>query len=249
MPAIHCHFLAKNEGAILPYFFRHYNRYVCKYFAHYNIHSTDNTLEICQNNPVPVQIIEDANVKLDERFLVLMKNTTWKQYSNEQNCDWVILVDADEFLYDDDLHEKIMGYDRDGITFPSCKGYQMYPKDNEGFPTEEKQITELIKTGIEYGPYDKHVLLRSNINPNYSFGCHLANAQGPIVKGTATHDLKLLHYRIFDENYIPERLAVNDTLCDFNKAAGLGVYNSIPGDGFNPAVEYELIKRTAKEVI
>ena len=247
---IHLHFLAKNESRILPYFFKHYNQYNVdnnlQYFAHFNVNSTDGTLKLLQENTVPVTLIKDRNLKLDERFLIEMKNTTWMKYSNPENCDWVILVDTDEILYNEDFLGLLERYDKEGVNFPQILGYQMY---NDTFPTEDKQIHELIKRGRAYHPYNKQVVLKPNIAPNYSYGCHFSSPTGPNVKTSEEIDIKLLHYKIFGEAYVKERLAVNDTLSDFNKAVGCGVYNTIPGHAFNPQVEYESIKIEAKDVI
>lgn len=246
MAIFHIHFLCKNEEKILPYFFRHYDTLnPARYFAYYNIFSTDNTLDILKSKS-NVTIIEDANKKFDERYQVSMKNELWMPYSNETTCDWVILVDTDEFLYHPDLLGLIKKYDAEGVTWPQVKGYQMFTDD--GFPTQNKQIYEIIKKGREYHPYDKNAIFRSNIKPNYSFGCHQSNPQGKVVS-SQTCDIKLLHYKIFGPDYPQKRLAVNNTLSDFNLVAGLGVYNTRPGDPFNPQVEYDSIKVEAVDII
>lgn len=242
---IHCHFLCKNEGRILPYMFKHYDKYVEKYFAHFNVNSTDNTLSILKNKS-NVAIIEDRNVKLDERFLIEMKNVVWKRYSNPSNCDWVFLIDTDEFLYNPDLLGLLERYDKEGITFPKVEGYQMF---SESFPTEDKQIYEIIKKGIPYHPYNKQIILKPSISPNYSYGCHFSNAQGPVVKTSENVDVKLLHYKIFGEEYPEKRLAVNDTLSDFNKATGCGTYNRDPNSPWNPYNELKKVREEAKDVI
>lgn len=242
---IHLHFPTKNDARILPYFFKHYDRYVEKYFAYYNVNSKDDTLQILKSHP-NVTIIEDSNQKLDERFLISIKNEQWKKYSNHNNCDWVILVDNDEFLYHPNFIELLEQYDKEGINFPKVKGYQMF---SESFPTENKQITELIKKGILYHPYDKQVILKPDITPNYSFGCHYASPQGPIIKTSNDFDIKMLHYKIFGNEYPEKRLAVNETLSDFNKASGCGVYNRDPNSEWNPYNELKKIRIEAKDVI
>ena len=245
MMKIHCHFLCKNEGRILPYFFKHYDQYVTQYFAYFNTTSKDGTRAFLESKP-NVTIIRDNYPKLDERVLILMKNVTWMKYSNPSNCDWVFLLDTDEILYNPDLLGLLKKYDEEGVNFPQVKGYQMF---NEEFPTEDKQIWELIKKGIEYHPYNKQVVLKPNIAPNYSYGCHFSSPTGPEIKTSENIDIKLLHYKIFGEAYVQERMDLQKTLSAFNIAVDCGTYSLDPNSRWNPKTELEKIRKEAKEVI
>lgn len=242
---IHVHFPTKNDGRILPYFFKYYDQFVEKYFAYYNTTSTDNTLDILKSKP-NVTIIEDNNQKLDERFLIGIKNVEWRRYSTIDNCDWVFLLDNDEFIYHKNLLELLGQYDNEGIAIPKVEGFQMF---SESFPTEDKQITELIKKGIPYHPYNKQVVIKPSVSPNYSYGCHFIKPQGPNIKMSENADLKMLHYKIFGDEYPQRRMAVNDTLSDFNKATGCGVYSMDPNSPWNPAKELEKVRLESKEII
>jgi len=242
---IHVHFPTKNDGRILPYFFKYYDQFVEKYFAYYNINSTDNTLEILKSKS-NVTIIEDNHQKLDERFLISIKNVEWRKYSTIDNCDWVFLVDNDEFLYNLDLIKLLEEYDKNEIAIPKVEGYQMF---NEFFPTEDKQITEIIKKGIPYHPYNKQVVIKPYVIPNYSYGCHFISPQGPNIKMNDVPEIKMLHYKIFGDEYPQRRMAINDTLSDFNKATGCGVYSMDPNSPWNPQKELEKVRLEAKDII
>jgi len=244
---IHLHCPVKNDERILPYFFRHYDKYVEKYFFYYNIFSKDRTLDILKSHS-NVTIINDNSKKLDERYLKELKCTTWKNYTNIENCDWVIICDTDEFLYNEDLIELLKKYDREKITFPKVKGYQMYC---DSFPDDncEKQIYELIKKGIEAKNYDKFAIFKPNIFPNYSFGCHFANPVGVGLNINSEPEIKLLHYKIFGKEFVSKMMERQNDLSEFNKSQGMGVYSLDPNHKFNPQKEYEYVRDNCKEVI
>lgn len=254
---IDVHFLTKNDERMLSYFFRHYDQYATRYFAYYNIHSKDKTLEILKSKS-NVTIIEDSNPKMDDRYFKEMKNQLWKKYSDTNNCDWVIICDSDEFLCNVDLIRLLNEYDEKGITFPKVKGFQMY---SDEFPKDDgkSQIYSLSKKGTSAENYDKFAIMKPHIFPEYSYGCHFAcpgSVNGVVkysddldIKDKSQAEIKLLHYTIFGREFVKKMMDRQNELCDFNKAMGMGVYTLDPLGRFNPQREYEYVRDNCKEVI
>lgn len=255
--SIDLHFLTKNDEKMLPFFFRHYDKYVTRYFAYYNIYSKDKTLEILKSKK-NVTIIEDDNKKMDDRYFRWVKNTLWQKYSNSDNCDWVIICDSDEFLYHENLLDLLKQYDIKGITIPKVRGYQMYC---ESFPIndDKRQIYEIANKGTPSSSYNKFVVMKPYVFPEYSYGCHFASPASykgvvkfsddlGITNAEKAH-LKLFHYAMFGESFVEKIMGRQDGLSDFNKAYGLGVYSLDPRSKFNPKIEYEKVKKESKAVI
>lgn len=216
---IHVHTRIKNEERMLPYFLRHYEKFCKKIFIRVEP-SIDKTLEIAKRHPKVVLIEPTFEYSGDKNLynikdLMQHRNSGWKEYSTPNNCDWVIIVDCDEFLYHKNIIQLLKVYDRRGITFPRVIGYQMY--SNSG-PTTNKQIYDELKNGFPMIEYSKRVIMKPFISPNYSDGCHSHNA-GPkekIVESKKTK-LKLFHYS--------RQIFGKEELFDFWKKRMLSVSN------------------------
>lgn len=191
---IHIHSVIYNEEVMLPYFLRHYEKFVDKIFLRIQP-STDNTLRIAKAHPKVVIVdykTEYAGGKDYYNIMDLMevRNNDWKNYSNSTNCDWVINVDCDEFLYHPSIINILEGYRKRGVTIPKTLGYQMY---SETPPTTTGQIYDEIKKGFPSILYAKKVIIHPDIDPNYSPGSHQCVPRGDVVESEFA-DLMLLHY-------------------------------------------------------
>jgi hypothetical protein len=123
---------------------------------------------------------------------------------------------------------------------------------------DKSQIYELVSKGIPLATYNKHLILKPHIYPEYGYGCHFANPKSTgIIKSSDSsveHNvekahLKLFHYTIFGESFIENSLKRMDRLCEWNILNGMGVYK-LDGDYiFNPKNEYENTKNNCKEVV
>ena len=83
-----------NEAYLAPFFLRHYS-YADKITLLYDRDTTDNTLEIAERYPnVVVKPFRFPDM-LDEAI----KQRHIKNAYAESSCDWVLLVDADEFAF------------------------------------------------------------------------------------------------------------------------------------------------------
>src|SRR5947207_15448200 len=88
-----------NEEYILPFFFRHYNQFVDKYYILYDKGSTDVTLEIVreQAKTKEVEIIPFKFPDgMDDVIKVDKMNNLYKKITD---CDRIYCADAEEFLF------------------------------------------------------------------------------------------------------------------------------------------------------
>jgi glycosyltransferase involved in cell wall biosynthesis len=208
-----------NEEKILPFFLNHYSNF-CDVINVYDNISTDNTLKIlkdfdlCEINVIPY----DTNSKLDDSVYLDIKNNCWKHSS----ADYVIIVDADEFLYHTNIKEFLKNT---GEYIYKPLGYDMW---SDTFP--RNNILEEIKTGVRSINYDKVCIFNpQEVNQiNYTLGCHQAQ---PILNDGRRNtppiydELKLLHYKnvSFDYRFSKHREYLT-RLSDFNITTGSGIH-------------------------
>lgn len=235
------HYFAQvyNEARLVPYVFRHYDNIVDHYYI-WNHASTDNTKALLLQNP-KVTVFDIPASKFDDEDMRVFKNTAWKPFSN---CDWVIISDFDEFLYHNDLLSLLERYKKEGVTVVKTQGYQMY---SSSFPETDKQIYDVIKTGLKEPLYSKCNIINPSIDPNYSYGAHHIYPSGNVKYSEP--EIKLLHYRVFGEEFIDLMMTRNERLSEFNKSLGLAVYRLENGFPFNPRVIHDHLKNNSTFVI
>ena len=86
-----------NEEDILPFFIEYYSKFADDIII-YDNNSTDNTVQIAKQYSKVSKIINvDTNDRLDDNMYIEIRNSCWK----DSDYDYVILVDADEFIYHD----------------------------------------------------------------------------------------------------------------------------------------------------
>ena len=182
-----------NEELILPHFLNYYSRFANRIVIWDN-KSTDRSLEIARAYSGVEICSFDTQGQYSELTLMAIRYRCWKG----DQADFVIVCDADEFLYCDDLPrflEQRPDYD---IFRPV--GFNMIAAE---FPANyERLITEQVKFGARDPNYSKMVLFRPTqvLEMNYGPGSHTASPVGvaPLrIYDAAEHgdDLKLLHYK------------------------------------------------------
>src|SRR6266436_9948015 len=134
--------LCWNDADMLPFFFRHYDRFVTRYFI-FDEGSTDASLLILRSHP-NVEIhrfvrVDPASFALSEQAL---SNVCWK--ASRGLADWVIVTDIDEHLYHPDLFTLLTRYKAQGTTFIPALGYQMI---SEEFPSPSEMLCETRTQG------------------------------------------------------------------------------------------------------
>jgi glycosyltransferase involved in cell wall biosynthesis len=221
-PIVHAYFLCYNEANILPHLLRHYLSF-CEKVTIIDNNSTDNSVEIVNSFP-NTQILEyNSNKELRDDIYIQIKNNVWKNSKNI--ADYVIVGDADEFLYHEDIISFLTKAYNDNVTIFKPEGYHMVG-DEDLILNFDDNIFDKVKEGVKTNVLDKMMIFNCNqINEiNYSFGCHAANPVGNI-KLISDNSLKMLHYKFMGlKDHMYKQKIRGERLSDFNKKLGLGTY-------------------------
>lgn len=221
-PIVHAYFLCYNEEYILPHLLKYYSTFCDKIYILDN-KSTDDSIKIIKSFK-NTEIIEwDSNNEVRDDLYLNLKNNAWKQ--SRGKCDYVIVGDADEFLYHENMIEFLKLSKKIGYTIFKPEGYHMIG-DEDLKLSKNDNIFEKVKYGIIGSSNDKLMLFDPNKiqEINYMFGCHQANPIGEI-KMYNFNDLKMLHYKYLGlDDFIPKQKLRGERLSSFNKQYGLGMY-------------------------
>jgi hypothetical protein len=197
---LHVYAVCWNEETILPYFLRYYSTFSDKIFLYDNM-SNDQTLNIVKDFPKVTVIPFDTGGEFKEEIHHSIKNNVWKK--SRGIADWVIINDADEFLYHPNLNEYLKDCQKRKITIPAPTGFDMI---SDSLPTTRGMIFDEIKFGVPNPLYDKFLIFNPNAiaEIRYSIGSHSANPIGE-VKIEKSAELKMLHYKYLSYDYIEKR--------------------------------------------
>jgi hypothetical protein len=224
---IHAHILAYNEEKILPFTLDYYSNICEKIFVYDNM-STDSSDMIYSKYPKVTVVKWDSNNEINEFNYVNLKNNAYKK-SREDNADWVIVCDTDEFLYHPRLLDKLQFYKDNDITVPKVNGHDMV---SETFPLHDGEpITNKIKTGSEvYAPFCKNIIFNPKLDVSFGIGAHSFQANGAVYSNSP--ELKLLHYKFLGIEYVENIYKARaERLSEFNKQNKLGEhYFNVPYD-------------------
>lgn len=197
-----CH----NEARLMPYLLRHYTPWVDK-LIFYDDASDDGTAQLIAAAPqTELRPWTGSSGMVDDEFLELAN----RQYREARGqADWVLWIDADEFIYHPQVREVLARYQQEGVTVPLVAGYAMIAT---ALPKGEGQIYDYIKTGMPSPEWSKRVVFNPNIDMRWHVGRHSlfvdASNQSQIIP-SAQADLKLLHYRYLGTDYVQARCAKN----------------------------------------
>jgi glycosyltransferase involved in cell wall biosynthesis len=181
MKRFHLYFINFNDSYYLPFLAKHYA--FCERITMFDNYSTDNSVELAKSLGFEVKYFGKQGELNDQHYLDV-KNNCWKE--SRGHADYVIVCDADEFLFGD--------YNNVTCSLPMSDGYNMIsnslPKQN---------ITE-INTGTFDVNYGKQIMFCPNriYEINYVHGCHVNKAVGDI---TSHNTMKMLHYRMIGGVY------------------------------------------------
>lgn len=187
---------------MLPFFFRHYDPIVDRYFI-YDNQSTDGSLDILKAHPrvtiLPLVIegdsyVESANVQV---------NRFW--HPSRGDADWVAVCNIDEFFWHIDLAWYLRKCREKGITFLKSVGYQMV---SECFPEPSDDLPKALRNGIRAEYIDKPAFFNPDAITETRFGVgrHACNPQGHVVF-PRSDELYLLHYKHLGLDYVTGRHA------------------------------------------
>lgn len=193
--------ICRNEARIMPYFLRHYAPWVTK-FVFFDDLSDDGTRDIIRScHTAEVRDWPGSSGINDDQFLQFA-NEQWKEARG--HADWVVWVDADEFVYHPAIKDVLTRYLHEDIEVPQIQGYTMVSKE---FPTTAGQIYDEVRCGFPDGIWGKPAIFRKHMQ--WTVGRHGVDYCGFNPKSSANAEIKLLHYRALGVDYLRWRHARN----------------------------------------
>lgn len=191
---IETYILCNNEEIMLPYLMRHYSQFSDVIIL--ESRSTDNTVQMAHKLGAEVWTYDWPD-ELNDELITDVKNNCWR----ESKADWIMIVDADEFIYHQDI-TKDLSESRYTVIRP--RFFDMY---SDKFPTTKKQIYDEVQYGIEQlSPSPKMNIFRMSAikEMKYAPGCHDADPQG-LVSIDNDSEVKTLHMRYLGKEFVYER--------------------------------------------
>jgi hypothetical protein len=187
---------------MLPYFFRHYDSLVDRYFVSDN-GSTDRSRDLLAANRKVV--LADFRVAGDSFVLGATEhyNHCWKQ--SRGTADWVIVVNVDEHVYHPDLRGYLQACATNGVSILRLEGYNMVADD---WPTSPKPLWKSVRHGMRDPIWDKPQVFDPNRirEINFREGRHSASPTGEVA--FPRHEqARLLHYKYLGAEYLVRRHA------------------------------------------
>jgi hypothetical protein len=191
---VHLYAQCWNDEWMLPFFFRHYESLVDRYFI-YDDASTDGSLSLLQSH-AKVETrrfdhsIADSFALSEQAF----SNECWKQSRGQ--ADWVIVTDVDEHLFHPDGRSYLARCSAEDVTLIPALGFQMI---SETLPRPGQNLCRDYPIGAPW----VQMMKPSIFNPdaitemNFAPGRHTADPLGRI-KVPQTDEMLLFHYKYLD---------------------------------------------------
>ncbi len=152
-----------NEEFLLPFFLKHY-AWVDRINVIYDEDSTDNTLNILKaTKNVNILPFSFPNLK-DEDLRIKKTNSV---YMKLHECDWVLLPDADEFIF-----IKRSDFNKINSSVVSAKLFNIYRHITEKDLNIGKPIREQRRHGVFEKLYNKPIIVKSGLNIEWTPGLH-----------------------------------------------------------------------------
>lgn len=199
-----------NEQEILPYWLRHYETFADRIFV-WEDDSTDATREILSKHTKVILLPMEKHGD-DDVYWITTLFPQYEIYSRGQ-ADWVIIADADEFVYHPRILERLQEEQDKGTKMIQCSGFTMI---SETFPCGDGQIYDEVKMGITDRGESKWTIHSPDLYIRYHKGRHgrpIRNGRGYAHRAS---DIKLLHYRYLGEKYYEERDMKNRDRLEFS---------------------------------
>lgn len=195
---IHIYSIMRNEEYLLPYFLRHYSTFADSIFI-FNDHSSDKTVGIAQKNNKVKMMDFKYNRGLNEDDFNECFTCAYKKFSRGI-ANWVMCVDADEFVYSKNIKDVLKTQKEKGIRAIKTTSYTMV---SEKLPKGRSQIYDECFMGVRTPGFDKEITFDPSLDITFSGGRHTITISGGIrpVKAKIT----LLHYRYLSMDYLLKR--------------------------------------------
>jgi glycosyltransferase involved in cell wall biosynthesis len=210
----------RNEATILPYWLRHYSMF-CDRMIIYDDQSDDGTADMAVK--LGAEVRSYPFYGMDDSLFVALANEQYKEARGQ--ADWVIWVDADEFLYHPRIARRLKELTELGVTLPTVHGYNM---TGDHPPTGPGQIYDEIQTGFPHDRYNKPIVVDPTLDIAWTVGKHSINVSGPFVSNR-DDPFKLLHYRWLGRAYFLKRSAHHWARMSATNKANRFCYEMAPG--------------------
>ena len=187
---------------MLPYFFRHYDSLVDRYFISDN-ESTDRSRDLLAAN----RKVALGEFRIDGDSFVQAAtdhyNVCWKQ--SRGIADWVIVVNIDEHVYHPDLRGYLQSCAQKGVSILLPEGYNMVA---DGWPSSRQPLWKTVPHGMRDPIWDKPQVFNPNRieDMNFRAGRHSASPTGEVVFPRKERT-RLLHYKYLGAEYLVQRHA------------------------------------------
>lgn len=186
----------------MPYLLRHYGPWVDK-LIFYDGHSSDGTREMIQACPQAELRLWHGRDELADDEFQLTYNSVWKEARGV--ADWIIWIDADEFLFHPFMRNVLLHYLETGVTVVQTDGYTMV---SDTPPNGAGQIYAEIRCGFADDCWSKCAIFSPQIEMRFHPGRHAidVNHFQPVL---SPPEIKLLHYRALGLDYVRARHSRN----------------------------------------
>lgn len=201
---VHLYVKVWNEEEMLPFFFRHYDALVDRYFF-YDDGSTDDTPKMLAAHPrVEVRPFVRSDPASFVASAQAQNNSVWKESRGQ--ADWVIITSIDEHLYHPiGLKWYLRAAKWSGVTAIPAIAFQMV---TDAFPSPHEHLAKTRQHGALLDEYNK----LNVFNPDavretfYAVGRHTAKLEGNI-RYPKRDTLLLFHYKFLGSDYLLRRYA------------------------------------------
>jgi glycosyltransferase involved in cell wall biosynthesis len=235
--------ICRDEARIMPYLLRHYAPWVTK-FVFFDGGSTDGTQDIIRSCHTAELRKWPGSDGINDDEMLTFANEAWKEARGK--ADWVLWIDADEFLFHPAITDVLRRYLADDVEVPQIQGFTMVSK---AFPTTTGQIYEEVRRGFPDDIWGKPAVFRKHMQ--WTVGRHGVDYHQFKPKNSAHPELKLLHYRALGVDYVRWRHARNwERVPERCRAMNMGT-NTAPGHAGHHGLAWfeEQIGRDWPEVI
>ena len=188
---VHLYAQCWNDEWNLPFFFRHYDGLVDRYFI-YDDGSTDQSWALLQAHPKVearrfVRNVPESFVLSEQVF----SNQCWKE--SRAAADWVIVIDVDEHLFHPSGRAYLSRCGAEGVTMIPALGFQMI---SEREPTSVENLCLDHPIGAPWEPLMKVGIFNPEAitEMNFAPGRHTSDPVGRI-RVPGTDELLLFHYK------------------------------------------------------
>ncbi len=214
--------ITHNCSDVLPFFLRHYSTFADEINV-WDDKSDDGTRAMLRANPKVLLRDWPHNTGIDEDLFL----AHWQEWYPKAvgKFDWVMIVDPDEFLYAEDIRQRLRHEMDKGTEVIASTGYNML---GNGLPMDDgRQIWEIAQNGVAAPVYSKPICFRPHIKIGWIRGKHALEGCNPVMSESAW--LKLLHYRYMGADYTRAKNAKNYARCGLLSGDKGAAWSCSPG--------------------